>query len=96
MTPGICGKPTALCGIAGTSVPSANRGTMLGGGAGFAQAFNVLEGDANGDGVVSSADMSAVYKAISQPYNIFDDINGDGVINMVDVSLARALIGNHL
>jgi uncharacterized repeat protein (TIGR01451 family) len=71
-------------------------GNPLAYGAGFAQNFNVLEGDVNDDGVVDSADMLTVYEATNKPYDIFDDINGDGVVTMADVSLVRQLIGNQL
>ncbi len=59
----------------------------LGGGAGYSQAFTVLFGDVNGDGVVDGADLAAVIAAESQPYNIFADLNGDGVINSADAAL---------
>ena len=71
-------------------------GTALAGGAGFAQAFNVLYGDVNGDGVVSSADMLTVYDAIGTTYDIFDDLDGDGTVDMTDVQIARSQIGKEL
>jgi hypothetical protein len=86
---------TALVG-SGTDALLDAAGNPLGGGAGFAQNFNVLEGDFNDDGVISAADMVDVYNATKQPYNLFADINGDGAVTMADVGLVRQLIGNHL
>jgi photosystem II stability/assembly factor-like uncharacterized protein len=71
-------------------------GNSLGGGTNFVQALNVLYGDFNGDGVVSSSDMTAVNNAIAGPYNIFADINGDGVVDINDVQLVRRRIGTLL
>ena len=62
----------------------------------FDQNFKVLYGDFNGDGNVNSADLLAVYNAISQSYNIFADLNGDGVVSTTDVKIAQSRLGAHL
>ncbi len=62
----------------------------------FDQNFNVLYGDFNDDGNVSSADFLGVYYAIAQTYNIFADLNGDGSVTNADVQIARGQIGHHL
>jgi hypothetical protein len=87
---------TALLGSGPDAIKDA-AGNALNSGAGFTQNFKVLEGNFNGDGVVSAADMVGVANATRQTsYNIFADINGDGVVNAADVILVRVLIGNHL
>ena len=71
-------------------------GNPLYSGAGYAQNFNVLYGDFNGDGVVTSADMVGVYAASAGPYNIFADINGDGIVDINDVQVVRTRAGSKL
>ena len=53
------------------------------------QAFSVLPGDFNGDGVVSSADMTDVEQLRPGPYDIWADLNGDGTVDINDVKLAQ-------
>ncbi len=62
----------------------------------FDQNFNVLYGDFTDEGYVNSADLLAIYNAISQSYNIFADLNGDGVVNKTDVQIAQSRLGTHL
>jgi subtilisin family serine protease/subtilisin-like proprotein convertase family protein len=73
-------------------------GNLLGSGTNFAQNFNVLYGDVNGDGFVSSADAAFINNLIRNagPYNSFADLNGDGVVNAVDFQIARGRIGSVL
>lgn len=71
-------------------------GNALSGGSGFGQAFKVLEGDYNDDGIVNSVDTVGVYSSTAQPYNILADINGDGVVDMNDVRLVRSRMGTTL
>lgn len=59
-------------------------------------AFNVLPGDFNGDGVVSSTDMTGVINEIGQTYDIWADLNGDGSVTSADGTLARSKIGTKL
>jgi hypothetical protein len=60
------------------------------------KAISVLPGDYNGDGVVSSADMTGVNNATVMPYDVFADLNGDGSVDINDVKIARAKIGTKL
>ena len=55
--------------------------------------LDVLPGDFNDDGVVSSADVTLLNNATVAPYNLFADLNGDGVIDINDGKLARTKIG---
>src|SRR5947208_1106950 len=63
---------------------------------GYSLGFSVLPGDYNGDGFVSSADMSGVFGATVIPYNIFADLNGDGTVDINDVKIARSKLGTKL
>ena len=60
------------------------------------QAFNVLPGDFNGDGVVSSADVTDVNNLTIGAYDVWADLNGDGTVDINDVKLARTKIGTSL
>ncbi|MHB1560624.1 MAG: beta strand repeat-containing protein, partial [Isosphaeraceae bacterium] len=90
------GSLSTLLAGSGTDALKDAAGNPLAGGTGFAQAFRVLYGDVNGDGVVSSADMLTVYRAIGTTYDIFDDLDGDGMVDMTDVLIARKQIGAKL
>jgi hypothetical protein len=59
-------------------------------------ALSVLPGDFNGDGVVSSADMTDVNNATVGAYDVWADLLGTGTINANDVKLARSKIGTSL
>jgi hypothetical protein len=63
---------------------------------GYSQSFNVLYGDFNGDGTVSSADLNSVNTARTASFNLLADINGDGRVDAADVSIVRAKIGKRL
>jgi hypothetical protein len=60
------------------------------------QAFNVLPGDFNGDGVVSAADMVGVNNATKGVYDIWADMNGDGKVDSNDVKLVKGKVGTSL
>jgi len=60
------------------------------------QAFSILPGDFDGDGVVSSADVIDINNATTGPYDIWADLNGDGTVDITDVKLARSKIGTSL
>jgi hypothetical protein len=83
---------TSLAGSGANAIKDA-AGNSLSGGAGFVEAFSVLYGDFNGDGVVTAADMVGVNTARSTPYNKAADINGDGVVNITDVTIVKAQEG---
>ncbi len=78
--------------------PSALRdaaGNPLASGAGFARAFDLLYGDANGDGVVSITDAIAVRAGIASGlYDPFDDLTGDGLLSAADIAVAQSRIGH--
>ena len=78
---------TTLAGTGANAIKDA-AGNALAGGAGFSQAFSVLYGDFNGDGVVTRP-IARRSAAIQQLYNMFADINGDGVVNTTDVTIER-------
>ena len=83
------------------SIATSGVDAVLAGGVSIASAntsenFNVLYGDFNGDGVVTSADVVGITNAISGSYNIFADMNGDGVVNSADATIARSRNGKHL
>jgi hypothetical protein len=83
---------TTLAGSGPNAIKDA-AGNALAGGAGFTQAFSVLYGDFNADGVVNASDGTLVNNARSAPYNIFADLNGNGVVDATDVNIARTRIG---
>ena len=60
------------------------------------QAFSVLPGDFNGDGVVSAGDVVDVNNATVGPYDVWADLLGTGTVNINDVKLARSKIGTSL
>jgi hypothetical protein len=71
--------------------------------AAFGQAFKVLYGDFDGNGVVDAADEAGIRAFIASPYqlsptgyNIFADLSGDGIVNLVDVGIARTRKGQTL
>ena len=79
---------TSLAGTGANAIKDA-AGNGLAGGSGFSQAFSVLYGDFNGDGVVTAADLGLSIPPGLAPYNILADINGDGVVNTTDVNNRR-------
>ena len=69
----------------------------------FSQAFKVLYGDFNDDGVVNAADEAGIRANLTPPYqfnashyNIFADVSGDGIVNLVDVGISRSRKGQAL
>ena len=61
--------------------------------------MSVLIGDANGDGVVNSEDVSEVQSQSGNkvvPGNFRDDVNADGTINNTDVILTQSKSGTSL
>ncbi len=58
--------------------------------------FAVLPGDFNGDGVVTSLDLSQETSATIAPYNVWADINGDGSVDLNDVKIVRSKSGTKL
>ena len=63
----------------------------------FNQNVTILAGDANGDGVVTSADMVKIRNLIAiSGSDPFADLNGDNTVNTTDMSLIRRRIGTRL
>ena len=60
----------------------------------YSRQLNVLPGDINDDGVVSSADVTLLNNATVSAYSLFADLNGDGIIDLNDVKLARTKLGS--
>jgi hypothetical protein len=66
----------------------------------FAQAFNVLWGDVNGDHVVDALDEAGVRAHLAGPFQLgtvtfdpFADLSGDGLVSLIDVGTARVRKG---
>ena len=65
----------------------------------FADAFSVLPGDVNGDGIVTTADIVDARNdqaSLGGTYVVWADVNGDGVIDMNDLLEIRKRIGSKL
>ena len=65
----------------------------------FADAFSVLPGDVNGDGLVTTADIVDARNdqaSLGGTYVVWADVNGDGVIDMNDLLEIRKRIGSKL
>ncbi len=58
--------------------------------------FSVLPGDVTGDGVVNSADVTAVINEIGAAYDVWADLTGTGTVTTNDAKLARSKIGTQL
>ncbi|HKA01692.1 MAG TPA: dockerin type I domain-containing protein, partial [Candidatus Solibacter sp.] len=88
---------SAMLAGSGTDALQDSSGNGLNGGAGFTQAFKVLWGDFNDDGVVNAVDGSGVNGVRnSGVYNPFADMNGDGVVDAADVNIVRTRLGTSL
>ena len=59
----------------------------------YQRIMNVLPGDFNDDGAVTSADVTLVNSGISAPYNVFADFNGDGLVDSNDLKGVRGKVG---
>jgi hypothetical protein len=60
----------------------------------YQRILNVLPGDVNDDGSVTSADVTLANSAIiSGPYNVFVDFYGDGVDDSNDLKGIRTRVG---
>jgi hypothetical protein len=65
----------------------------------FTRGFNVLPGDFNGDGVVTTTDLIGVGNLIGitpTSSGIFADLDGDGTITLADYNLVKSHIGRKL
>ncbi len=59
----------------------------------YQRILNVLPGDVNDDGLVTSADVTLANNAITLPYNIFADFYGDGVDDSNNLKGIRGKVG---
>jgi len=59
----------------------------------YTRRLDILPGDFNDDGVVSSADITLLNNASIGSYILFSDLNGDGIVDINDGKLARFKIG---
>ncbi|WP_435016778.1 reprolysin-like metallopeptidase [Tundrisphaera sp. TA3] len=84
---------TSLLGSGASALRDAAGNPLLGGG--YAQGFRVLFGDVDGDGFVSSADMTTAlnFVGLADP---FADLDGDGDVDLADARIARRRIGAQL
>ena len=64
--------------------------------ASYSRRLDVLPGDANDDGLVSSLDQMLVSRQISAGYIVFYDIDGTGTLTSNDVTLVKNRIGTKL
>jgi len=64
--------------------------------ASFTRRLDVLPGDVNDDGMVSSLDMNLVQKQLTLGYVAFFDVDGTGTLTSADVTAVKARIGNKL
>jgi len=79
--------------VTASNVVSAAGGTLPAASA----TVRLLEGDINGNGVVTGADVNAVKLLVSQPLDVFSyraDVNANGVITGADVNSAKAAISS--
>jgi hypothetical protein len=60
----------------------------------YRRQLDILPGDLNDDGVVSSGDVTLLNNASTKPYSLFADLNGDGVVDTNDGKFARTKIGS--
>jgi len=91
------GQITATLAGSGPNALADGNNTTLGNGTGASQMLRILYGDFNDDGIVNSADQTAVLNFYrSATYSLFADLNGDGVVNVADVQIVRTQIGNTL
>jgi hypothetical protein len=64
--------------------------------------FDILPGDANGDGVVNAIDLAYVKRHLGtstfdfEGYSILADLNGDGRTNALDVAAIKQRLGRRL
>src|SRR5215467_6511200 len=82
---------SAILAGSGANALKDSTGNGLNGGAWLTQAFKVLWGDYNADGVVNAVDLSSVGALIQRdaPYNFLADMNGDGLVTTADLTIVH-------
>ena len=62
----------------------------------FSTKFDVLPGDVDGDGVVSTKDLTRVKKDIrTHKYEIWADVDGNGLVNQTDYNEVKKRLGSN-
>ena len=85
--------------LGGTGLANADKVTVTVSNASvasFSKRLDVLPGDVNDDGLVSSLDQLLVSRGLTGTYIVFYDIDGTGTLTSTDTSLIKARIGNKL
>ena len=83
----------------GAGLANADRVTVTVGNsslASFSRRLDVLPGDVNDDGLVTSLDQLLVSRGLSGAYITFYDVDGNGSLTSNDVSLIKTRIGTKL
>jgi autotransporter-associated beta strand protein len=93
---GVNGVDKLAMGLAANAVQGRGNGLFMAGA--YSQAFNVLVGDADGNGVVDLNDQLLIARNLFTKYGgiSFLDLDGDGSISMLDYNIARARYGHRL
>ena len=85
--------------LGGSGLANPDKVTVTVGGpsvASYSKRLDVLPGDVNDDGLVSSLDQLLVSRGLTGQYIAFYDIDGTGTLTTDDVSAIRSRIGNRL
>ena len=85
--------------LAGTGLANADKVTVTVGNsnlASYSKRLDVLPGDVNDDGLVSSVDQLLVSRGLTGQYIVFYDVDGSGTLTSADVNTIKTRIGNRL
>jgi hypothetical protein len=87
----VTGAPVAGCVVVSINAIASASGIQIA--AGILRRMHVREGDLNGNGRVTSADINLLKEQLGPVTNpIFrSDLDGDGVVDMIDVSRAKGI-----
>ena len=90
---------TWMINLGGSGLVNADKVTVAvssGSVATYSKRLDVLPGDVNDDGLVSSLDQMLVSRQISVGYLVMYDVDGDGTLTSNDVTQVKSRIGNKL
>ena len=93
------GTTSVTINLGGAGLANADRVTVTVGNsslASFSRRLDVLPGDVNDDGLVTSLDQLLVSRGLSGAYITFYDVDGNGSLTSNDVSLIKTRIGTKL
>ncbi len=85
--------------LAGSGLANPDKVTVTVGSssvASYSKRLDVLPGDVNDDGLVSSVDQLLVSRQLTVGYIAFYDVDGTGTLTSADVNLIKTRIGNRL